>query len=175
MQAKQITIFTDGSSRGNPGPGGWAAILLFSNTAGHIEKVREIGGREDHTTNNRMELMAAIGALKFLSDKSEIDAASSADEIIVKPDSEYVVKGMNEWISGWVQKGWRTAAKKPVLNQDLWQELLVVSKGKKIKWQVVEGHAGVTGNERADVIATSFADGEPVELFDGSSRNYEFL
>lgn len=175
MQAKQITIFTDGSSRGNPGPGGWAAILIFADGKGQPEKVRELGGRESHTTNNRMELMAAIGALKFLSDMSDTNAASPADEIIVKPDSEYVVKGMNEWIAGWVQKGWRTAAKKPVLNQDLWQELLAVSKGKKIKWQAVEGHAGVTGNERADVIATSFADGEPVELFDGSSRNYEFL
>lgn len=163
---KQITIFTDGSSRGNPGPGGWAAIMLFAGEDGKIETIQELGGREDHTTNNRMELKGAIEALRTLPANSDI---------IVKADSEYVVKGITIWISGWVNKGWKTAAKKAVLNQDLWQELLAAAKGKNITWEVVKGHDGEVSNERADVIATSFADGHPVELFKGSSKNYEFL
>ena len=146
---KQFTIYTDGSSRGNPGPGGWAAILIKG------KEVREIGGREEHTTNNRMELKAAIEGLK---------AVSAGSKVVINADSEYVVKGMTLWIKGWIVKNWRTAAKKPVLNQDLWQELLKAAEGKNIEWKVVLGHSGVEYNERADVIATSFADNMPIEL-----------
>jgi len=146
---KEFTIYTDGSSRGNPGPGGWAAILLQDN------ETRELGGREEHTTNNRMELKAAIEGLKVVPVGSKVNLVA---------DSEYVVKGITLWIKGWLAKNWRTAAKKPVLNQDLWQELLKAAEGKTIEWKVVLGHSGVEHNERADVIATSFADNAPVEL-----------
>ena len=155
---KEYIIYTDGSSRGNPGPGGWAAIIM-QNGKGKMQNgganIREIGGREEHTTNNRMELKAAIEGLK---------AVPAGSKIMLNADSEYVVKGITLWIKGWLAKNWRTAAKKPVLNQDLWQELLKAAEGKNIEWNVVLGHSGVTQNERADVIATSFADNVPIKL-----------
>jgi len=157
-----VTIYTDGSSRGNPGPGGWGVIVDDG------DRVIEMGGREDHTTNNRMELTAAIKSLE----------AISGDEVTVYTDSEYVMKGITEWVHNWQKKGWRTANKKPVLNQDLWQELLFVtekikSSGKKLEWKYVAGHAGVDLNERADVIATSFADNLPPSLYDGPKDGYK--
>ena len=151
-----VTIYTDGSSRGNPGPGGWGAII-FENG-----RVKEIGGREEHTTNNRMELMAAIKAL---------DSVSGS--ITIHTDSEYVMKGMTEWIGNWQKKGWRTAGKKKVLNQDLWQELLRESEDKNIEWKYVAGHAGVHLNERADTIATEFADNAEPELYNGPEKKYK--
>jgi len=164
---KEFTIYTDGSSRGNPGPGGWAAIIIENGkskrqientgagTKDGLETIREIGGREDHTTNNRMELKAAIEGL---------NAVPTGSRVILIADSEYVVKGITLWIKGWLAKNWRTAAKKPVLNQDLWQELLRVAEGKDIQWKVVLGHSGIEHNERADAIATSFADNMPIKL-----------
>ena len=157
---EMITIYTDGSSKGNPGPGGWAAII-FDN-----EKVYEIGGHAEHTTNNKMELTAAIEALRFVS------RLSTANYLLFT-DSKYVMMGITEWIHGWIQKGWRTAQKKPVLNQDLWQELLNVSEGRDISWKYVEGHAGHQHNERADEIATSFADGLTPNLYDGPREKYK--
>jgi ribonuclease HI len=161
----KYTIYTDGSSRGNPGPGGWAAIIVESpeskvesqnkGTKNRSAIIREIGGREEYTTNNRMELKAAIEGLKAVPVGSKIDLVA---------DSEYVVKGMTLWIKGWLAKNWRTAARKPVLNQDLWQELLRAAEGKEIQWKVVLGHSGIEHNERADVIATSFADNAPIEF-----------
>jgi len=151
-----ITIYTDGSSRGNPGPGGWAAIILDEKI------VKEIGGKEEHTTNNRMELMGAIKAIESIS-----------DETIIYTDSEYVMKGITEWVHNWQRKNWKTAAKKPVLNQDLWQKLLDVCEGKNIKWKYVAGHAGVHLNERADTIATSFADGLTPRLYNGPKEKYK--
>jgi ribonuclease HI len=146
---KEFTIYTDGSSRGNPGPGGWAAILISG------KEVKELGGREEHTTNNRMELKAAIEGLK---------AVPVGSKILLRADSKYVVKGITIWIRSWLAKNWLTVAKKPVLNQDLWQELLKATEGKDIKWKVIPGHAGIKYNERADIIATSFADNVPIEL-----------
>jgi ribonuclease HI len=154
-----ITIYTDGSARGNPGPGGWGAILVDGDT------VREIGGREDHTTNNRMELSAAINALEN----------ARGNEVVVNTDSEYVMKGITEWIYDWQRRGWKTASKKPVLNQDLWQELLVATEGKNIEWKYVRGHVGHKTNERADVIATEFADKSEIELYDGPKSGYKYL
>lgn len=155
-----ITIYTDGSSRGNPGPGGWGAIVM--------DPVRavELGGREDHTTNNRMELMGAIKALEF---------AGTLDTLPIElhTDSEYVMKGMTEWIDGWQKRGWKTASKKPVLNQDLWQELLRVSEGKEISWKYVAGHSGHDQNERCDEIATSFADDTSITLYNGARAEYK--
>lgn len=154
-----ITIYTDGSSRGNPGPGGWGVILM--------DEVRavELGGREDHTTNNRMELMGAIKALEF---------ANALDHVPIElyTDSEYVMKGMTEWVSGWQKRGWRTASKKPVLNQDLWQKLILAADGKEIAWKYVAGHSGHEHNERCDVIATSFADDVYTPLYNGARAGY---
>lgn len=156
MQMEKVLIYTDGSSRGNPGPGGWGAIVAT------LEKVVEMGGREEHTTNNRMELMACIKSLE-----------SVEGEIVLYTDSQYVKNGITSWIHGWQKNGWRNAAKKPVANQDLWQELLKVGEGKSIEWKFVKGHAENPGNNRCDVIATSFADNEPVELYTGEAKDYQ--
>ena len=155
-----ITIYTDGSSRGNPGPGGWAAIIMDE------ARVVELGGREDHTTNNRMELMGAIKALDFAGSLSD-------SKIELHTDSEYVMKGITLWIAGWQKRGWRTAAKKPVLNQDLWQKLILVSDGKDIDWKYVAGHSGQEWNDRCDEIATSFADDLTISLYNGTRRRYK--
>jgi len=171
---QMITIYTDGSSRGNPGPGGWGAVVMSDNnsqpTTDNKQWVRELGGREGHTTNNRMELTAAIKSLEFVF-SPEVEVGES--EVVVYTDSEYVMKGITLWVHGWQKKGWRTAAKKPVLNQDLWQELLQVTSGKQIVWKYVAGHTGVDLNERADVIATSFADNTLPTLYDGSMEKYQ--
>lgn len=163
-----ITIYTDGSSRGNPGPGGWGAIVF------HNDKVAEIGGDEKHTTNNRMELTAVIRAIEFA---SKLTAKGHRLKATINTDSKYVMKGITEWIHDWVKRGWRTASKKPVLNQDLWQELLSVteevkSHGLELEWKYVEGHAGHKYNERADKIATSFADNLIPPLYDGPREKY---
>lgn len=172
-----ITIYTDGSSRGNPGPGGWGGVLIFdknfqfsiSNFQNEKGWVKEIGGREEHTTNNRMELTAAIRAIEFA---SKLTAKSYKLEATINTDSKYVMMGITEWIHNWQRKGWRTAGKKKVLNQDLWQELLEVTESNDIVWKYVEGHAGHKYNERADEIATSFADGLTPNLYDGPKEKY---
>ena len=144
---KDVLIFTDGSARGNPGPGGWGAIVVYDG------KVAELGGNDAHTTNNKMELAGAIGALEFV--KKEIKNVSS---ITLVSDSEYVVKGMTLWLNNWKKNNWRTAARKPVLNQEYWQALSTLSENFKIEWKNVLGHSGHDANERCDAIATSFAD-----------------
>lgn len=136
-----IVIYTDGACKGNPGPGGWGVLLR---AAGGQEK--ELFGGERETTNNRMELMAVIEALRAL---------KRPCAITLYLDSEYVRKGITEWIHGWKAKGWRTASKQPVKNADLWQTLdaLVQQSGHRIDWRWVKGHAGDPGNERADALA----------------------
>ena len=141
-------IYTDGSCRGNPGPGGWAAVL----TGGGGERVLQ--GADADTTNNRMELTAAIMALR------ELPAESSAT---IHTDSEYVMKGLNEWLPAWKARGWKTAAKKPVKNQDLWQALDEASRGRRLEWRWVRGHTGNPGNERVDRLANAAID----QLFGG--------
>lgn len=153
-----IIIFTDGSSKGNPGPGGYGAIIAYDNI------VKEIGGGEAHTTNNKMELTACIKAL---------ETVSAGTEVTLYSDATYVVKGITEWIHGWHRNNWKTAGKKPVENKDLWMQLYAVSQGKDIQWKLVAGHAGVPANERCDEIATSFADGIAPDLYDGPSTNYK--
>jgi ribonuclease HI len=151
-------IYTDGSSRGNPGRGGWGTIVISD------DKVIELGGRQEMTTNNRMEMSAVIEGLK----------SSSADSIItVYSDSQYVIKGITEWIDGWIKKGWKNSQKKAVLNRDLWEELLTVTENKKIHWKFVKGHADNAGNIRCDEIATQFADGENIKLYNGSIGKYD--
>jgi len=127
------------------------------------DKVMELGGRETHTTNNRMELTATIKALESIPD----------NEVTICTDSEYVMKGMTLWIHKWQKKGWKTAGRKPVLNQDLWQELLRLTADKKVEWKYVAGHTGVPLNERADEIATSFADNFVPALYHGPKDKYK--
>src|SRR3989344_2708848 len=163
-----ITIYTDGSSRGNPGPGGWAAIIMLDDSSksqitNSKSQIVEIGGREDHTTNNKMELTATIKALESMSNTEPIE---------LNTDSEYVMKGITLWVHNWQRKGWKTAAKKPVLNQELWQELLAATEGKNISWKYVAGHAGIPLNERADEIATMFADNLDPKLYNGPKSQY---
>ena len=141
----QVVIYTDGACKGNPGPGGWGALLR----AGQVEK--ELCGGELNTTNNRMELKAVIEALQAL--KRPCDVA-------LYLDSQYVRKGITEWITGWKAKGWRTASKEPVKNVDLWQRLdaLVHGGTHRISWHWVKGHAGDPGNDRADALANKGVD-----------------
>lgn len=137
-----FTLFTDGACSGNPGPGGWGA-LLRDETTGQVE---EMSGGEAKTTNNRMEMQAVVEGLKRVAPGSEI-------KIIA--DSEYVVKGMTEWIHGWLRNDWQTAGKKPVKNQDLWQEMYELSCQRKVSWDWVRGHAGHRENERCDQLAVA--------------------
>lgn len=140
MSLPHVIIHTDGACSGNPGPGGWGAILSF----GTHEK--ELRGGEAHTTNNRMELMAAISALEALKKPCRVD---------LHTDSQYVQNGISGWIKKWKTNGWRTADKKPVKNADLWQRLDAALGAHEIKWHWVKGHAGHELNERADVLARS--------------------
>jgi ribonuclease HI len=138
-----IEIYTDGACRGNPGPGGWAALLKMG------AREREISGAESLTTNNRMELTAVIRALEAL--KRPVRAR-------LYTDSEYVRRGITEWLSAWQARGWRTADRKPVKNQDLWQQLAQLAAAHQIEWHWVPGHAGVPGNERVDRLANEAID-----------------
>ncbi len=159
----QITIFSDGSSLGNPGPGGWGTIV-------HIHKggeVCELGGKNPKTTNNRMEMTAVIEALVFVDDKK-----LKEPNITINTDSQYLINGITKWVHGWQANGWMTKTKVPVLNKDLWQKLVNLTSGKEIEWCYVEGHAGIPGNERVDEIATSFAAGDETPLFTGMLADY---
>jgi ribonuclease HI len=135
---EKVEIFTDGACKGNPGRGGWGALLL---AGGHK---RELFGGEPNTTNNRMELKAVIEALTAL---------KRPCEVVVHTDSQYVQKGISEWIHGWKARGWKTAAKEPVKNVDLWQALDAAQSMHRIEWRWIKGHAGHDGNERADALA----------------------
>jgi ribonuclease HI len=143
MADKVVEIYTDGACRGNPGPGGWAALLI---TAG---AERELSGAEAATTNNRMELQAVISALRAL--KRRVHAR-------IYTDSQYVRLGITEWVTAWKARGWRTADRKPVKNQDLWEQLDVLAAAHELEWHWVKGHSGVPGNERVDVLANEAID-----------------
>lgn len=156
MKKDEIIIYTDGSARGNPGPAGWGAVILID------KKKFEIGGREKHATNNQMEIRAVIEALKFLKKNLPAQAGKIKSEINIFSDSKYVIHGITEWIFNWQKNNWRNANKKPVLNKELWQELFELVQDFEIKWTYVEGHTGIEHNERADEIATSFTDNNPV-------------
>ncbi len=133
-----VKIYTDGACKGNPGAGGWGALLEMNGTE------KELFGGEAQTTNNRMELLAVIRALEALKRRCAVQ---------LHTDSKYVQQGITEWIHGWKKNGWRTAAKKPVKNDDLWKELDELSQKHEIEWLWVKGHAGHNGNERADELA----------------------
>ena len=138
IKRPQVTIYTDGACKGNPGPGGWGAWL---SSGGHD---KELFGGERETTNNRMELTAPIEALASL---------KRSCDVVVYLDSEYVRKGITEWITNWQRRGWKTADGKPVKNADLWQRLDALRKLHHVEWRWVKGHAGDPGNERADMLA----------------------
>jgi ribonuclease HI len=133
-----VEIFTDGACTGNPGPGGYGAVLKYG------EKVKEISGCEPHTTNNRMEMMAVIKALQQLKRPCKIRVVT---------DSNYLVKGMTQWIHGWIRRNWINSQKRPVLNRELWEEILQLSRKHQITWQWVKGHDGHPENERCDQLA----------------------
>ncbi|MEZ5740189.1 MAG: ribonuclease HI [Burkholderiaceae bacterium] len=135
---KQISVYTDGACKGNPGPGGWGALLVCG------EHERELFGGEPRTTNNRMELLAVIRAL---------EAIDKPLPLTIYTDSQYVMKGITEWLAGWRARGWLTAARKPVKNVDLWQALSEQVDRFDVRWQWVRGHTGHPGNERADQLA----------------------
>jgi ribonuclease HI len=140
---KRVEIFTDGACKGNPGPGGWGALLRM----GRHEK--ELSGSEPSTTNNRMEMTAVIRALEALIEPCEV---------ILHSDSRYVIDGMTKWIHGWQKKGWVSSSRKPVRNEDLWHELIEAAARHKITWQWVKGHDGHVENERVDKLASAAAE-----------------
>ena len=145
---KNIVIYTDGACSGNPGIGGWGAII----TQGKIEK--EICGGEENTTNNRMELMAAICSLERLKEKCHVDLFT---------DSKYVQQGITQWIHGWLKNNWKTADKKPIKNQDLWMRLLTASQKHEVSWNWVKGHSGNLMNERVDTLARFYCEKSKVK------------
>lgn len=143
MQDPEVTIYTDGACKGNPGPGGWGVLMIAG------ENRRELCGGEVATTNNRMELTAAIEALRALKRPTRVRLFT---------DSKYVMQGIETWIHGWKKNGWRTSDKKPVKNMDLWQSLDALAAQQQIEWRWVKGHSGDLGNERADALSN---DGIP--------------
>jgi ribonuclease HI len=158
--SKAIMAFTDGAAKGNPGPGGWGAIIV---TAG---RVRELGGGVRHTTNNRMELTGPIAVLTSLMD--------TPGEVAIYTDSSYVIRGIRDWIWNWQRSGWKTREGKDVLNRELWEQLsrLVQTRKGSVDWRYVPGHSGIPGNERVDEIATMYALGEEPGLYDGPLADY---
>ena len=139
----ELFAYTDGACSGNPGPGGWG-VLMIAREGGTIVKQRELQGGEAHTTNNRMELLAAISAL---------EALSRVSDLVIVTDSAYVKNGVTTWIHGWKRNGWRTSGKDPVKNVDLWQRLDAAALRHKVEWRWIKGHAGHVENERADALA----------------------
>ena len=140
---KTVEIFTDGACKGNPGPGGWGALLRMG------EHEKELSGGEAETTNNRMEMTAAIRALGALREPCRVELYT---------DSTYLIDGITKWIHGWKKKGWKNAAKKPVVNEDLWRELDTLRSGHEVTWHWVKGHSGHPENERVDQLASDAAD-----------------
>ena len=143
IRLKTVQIFTDGACKGNPGPGGWAALLRF----GGNEKI--ISGHDRDSTNNRMEITAVIRAFSTLKEPCRVELFS---------DSKYVIDGITKWVNGWQKRGWKTAAKKPVLNEDLWRELINAVEGHDVNWHWVKGHSGHPENERVDQLASNEAE-----------------
>ncbi len=152
-------LYTDGACSGNPGPGGWGTVAYFNDGSCH-----ELGGRDGATTNNRMEMQAAISALEFFA------STNQTQQCILYTDSEYLIKGITQWVKGWKKKGWKTAAGKDVLNKDLWEKLDIIDRQVQVQtkvpvsWQHVRGHSGNVGNERCDTIARGFSSGQPPQL-----------
>jgi ribonuclease HI len=163
VDSNSVLIFTDGACTGNPGPGGWGSIVALPDGT-----VRELGGGDKATTNNRMEMTAAIRALAVI----ETPAPNS---IVLYTDSQYLIKGITQWIWGWRSRGWKNAEGKDVANRELWEELarqITRLKPTNVDWRYVRGHAGFPGNERCDVIAVAFSHKRSIELYDGPREQY---
>lgn len=161
---QNVTIYSDGACSGNPGPGGWASILLDDQ-----DQVRELGGPESSTTNNRMELRGVLEALKSLS--------VPPTTITIYTDSTYLIRGITQWAWGWKKNGWKTSQGDEVQNRDLWEDFLATLarlKSAKVSWNYVRGHQGTPGNERCDEIAVGFSKGRRVSLFRGNYKDYGF-
>ena len=177
----RVLIFADGASRGNPGRGGYGTVVVsglaenFNSNSGVLE-IKELGGRDNMTTNNKMELSAVIEGLRYC---GKVGLDNQNTEFSIYTDSKYVMNGAEGWIFGWKKNGWKTKAGEEVKNQELWEDLSDLMQGKKINWVLLPGHAGVAGNERCDQIATLFADNVSGEissnpkLFEGSFKKYE--
>ena len=162
MREHPIVVFTDGAAKGNPGPGGWGAVIVTPE--GHVT---ELGGGAAHTTNNRMELSGAIAALEHLS--------RHAPPVALYSDSSYVLKGISQWVWNWQRRGWKTQAGGDVLNRDLWEQLLsvVTARGReRVAWHWVRGHEGTPGNERVDQIAAAYSQQRSEALYDGPLAGY---
>jgi ribonuclease HI len=159
MAEMPIVVFADGAAKGNPGPGGWGAIVVTPDG-----RVAELGGGARHTTNNRMELTAVIEALRSV--------RTSSTPVAVHTDSAYVIRGIREWIHAWRRRGWRTAGGADVLNRDLWETLASVANGMDLTWHYVAGHSGIPGNERVDEIANAFAADRRPALYRGPLIRY---
>lgn len=160
----EILAFTDGACTGNPGPGGWGSIIVYTD-----DRVLELGGGDPSTTNNRMEIRAAIGVLNAVKGERA--------PVHLYTDSVYLIRGITEWIHGWRRKGWLTAEGKDVQNRDLWEQLAGLcyarGAGEKISWRWVRGHQGSPGNERCDKIAVAYAKGKSVRLYSGHLGHYQ--
>ena len=165
--SKKILMFTDGACSGNPGPGGWATVLQSP-----LGKVREMGGAEPATTNNRMELVATLEGLRALAKVKSL----STKEIQLYTDSKYVIQGITEWIHGWKKRGWVNSEGKDVSHRDLWEALesLIQQEKFQVEWLYVPGHSGYPGNERCDAIAVAFSKGEAPNLFVGDKKDYRY-
>lgn len=160
----EVVAFTDGAAKGNPGQGGWGAVLLIGEAA-----VRELGGAGGRTTNNRMEVIAAAMSLEWLGEARGDEQAG----ITIVTDSTYLLRGITEWLPGWKRRGWKTSAGQDVVNRDLWERLEAASKtGARVRWRYVPGHAGFAGNDRADEIASEFALGHEPALYSGPYEGY---
>lgn len=159
---KQITIFTDGASSGNPGPGGWGAIVA------HDESVTELGGGEARTTNNRMELQAVLESLSFI-----VEERLNNLPIKLYTDSSYVANGITKWLAGWQRRNWMSQVGAPIANVDIWKRMAQVVKEVNLSIVNVSGHSGIPGNERADQIATGYAKSERVFLYNGVRKEYD--
>lgn len=158
----KLTIFTDGACSGNPGPGGWAAVIFGP------RKVFELGGSVANTTNNRMEMTAAVEALKYILSKQK----KFSGHIDLFTDSKYLINGIMTWVHNWRRKAWKTAAGEDVVNQDLWKELLELSESIKVSWFYVPGHSDHPVNDRCDIIAVDFSKGREPLLFSGNKEDY---
>ena len=155
---QQVIIYTDGASRGNPGPGGYGAVLIYTDAAGTEHRL-ELSQGFERTTNNRMELLGACTALEALKRPCAVE---------LHTDSQYVANAFNQhWIQGWIRRGWKTANKEPVKNRDLWERLLAAAAPHEVTWMWVKGHAGHELNERADELATAAADEGPLAVDEG--------
>lgn len=171
----QILIYADGSSLGNPGPGGWGVVIVYDdNSKFKIKnlKIIELGGGDKHTTNNRMELTAVIEAIKKTNNQQ-----FTTNNIVIRTDSRYVINGITKWVKRWQKSGWIGTNKKGILNKDLWVKLDKLANRKNIKWEHVHGHVGIAGNERADFIATLCAKERQFKtqkFFDGPLSKYPF-